>query len=429
MVPGPASPTSLLWAHQLKREHAFLLARIKAVEDKHVTAEKRDDALRDRVEATERLLARRVHESEGKERASEQANGAISELQQDRQRRETDRMVDKLDGVWSALQDLGAKNERCIFTLYTAMVAQTGRQGDVSEQLKRLESGLAGVKEEMEKMVRNKKDTLTDPRTLRKSVNSLKENENDNFDDEIKTPEKPLRRKDDAADAVVLARRVEALEARRSEDNATINSLRQRMFELERAMKGLNHEGREEARALMRTKDEMAFTPPLEKPLSQVTTEIQTTTSIPSQFCATMSSPLQDYTRRESARYGRHVKQTQIIMPLMNESVAKATLKGPRIVQDMPVKIQPNATRKRRALTPALPSTRETRSKARLSRHVTEQKRVSTNEQIEDSDKGPVCKDSQPSRDRKRAKETQPAQQSNKKRRQILQVCELEEPD
>ncbi|KAK5003944.1 hypothetical protein LTR28_009547 [Elasticomyces elasticus] len=33
MVPRPTSPTSLLWAHQLKREHTFLLDRIRAVEE------------------------------------------------------------------------------------------------------------------------------------------------------------------------------------------------------------------------------------------------------------------------------------------------------------------------------------------------------------------------------------------------------------
>ncbi|KAK4938693.1 hypothetical protein LTR28_009543 [Elasticomyces elasticus] len=33
MVPRPTSPTSLLWAHQLKREHTFLLDRIRAIEE------------------------------------------------------------------------------------------------------------------------------------------------------------------------------------------------------------------------------------------------------------------------------------------------------------------------------------------------------------------------------------------------------------
>ena len=32
MAPGPSSPTSLLWAHQLKREHGFLLKRMQDIE-------------------------------------------------------------------------------------------------------------------------------------------------------------------------------------------------------------------------------------------------------------------------------------------------------------------------------------------------------------------------------------------------------------
>lgn len=36
MAPRPSSPTSLLWAHQLKREHAYLLERIKTLETANV---------------------------------------------------------------------------------------------------------------------------------------------------------------------------------------------------------------------------------------------------------------------------------------------------------------------------------------------------------------------------------------------------------
>ena len=36
---GSASPTQLLWAHQLKREHGFLLERIKGLEDKIKTVD------------------------------------------------------------------------------------------------------------------------------------------------------------------------------------------------------------------------------------------------------------------------------------------------------------------------------------------------------------------------------------------------------
>ena len=428
MAPTPASPTSLLWAHQLKREHAFLLARIKAVEDKNMAAEQRNEALHNRVEATEKKLNEHMQEVEVNEKGNKRANDKAIEEEQSRRDREVNRMDNKLDTLSSTLQELGARNERCIFTLYTALTTQACRQEDVSKQLKTLENGLTEVEGEVERTNKSVKKYSTGPKTLRKPVNNSKDHEIGNANDVV-ILENPLRKKNDAADAIVLARRVEALEAQRIEDNATINALRQRVFDLERAMTRLNHDSSGEVQAQMETKEETAQTPPPEKPLSQVTTEIQTTPSLLSQYGATMSSPLQEYTRREYVRNGRHFKKSKIIMPLLNENVAKATLKGPRAAQGVPTKIQPNATRKRKALAPVPPCIRETRSKARLSRYATEQQTLLTNELLKDQDNGPVCKDSQPSRDRKRAKEMQPAQEGNKKRRQILQVCELEEPD
>lgn len=115
-------------------------------------------------------------------------------------------------------------------------------------------------------------------------------------------------------------------------------------------------------------------------------------------------------------------------MPLMNESVAKATLKGTRAAQNQSWKTQPNATRKRKALTPVPTTTRETRSRTRQSNCVTKQQIAHANAQTKDYDKGPVCKDSQPSRERKLL-EQHSEQQQPKKRRQIIQLCELEEPD
>ena len=432
MVPTPASPTSLLWAHQLKREHAFLLARMKTIEDKNAAIEQRDDTLCKRIDATNKVLKEYMEDvkakEQEKEKNSERANKATLEREQ---RHQEDRIVimeSKLDSLKSTVENLGARNERYIFTLYTALMTQTNRQEDIFTQLRNLRNELTEVRGELEGASLGGKLTSCEFKALLRLVRNAEKIDRGDTEDDTEL-QQTLRRKDDSADTVVLARRVDALDAQRIEDNATINALRQRLNELEQILTRSDHEKSRKLHMQSEAKNEVILTPSPEKPLSQVTTEIEATSSTSSPHDATMSSPLQEYAMQNQAIRGQQEKkEAKIIMPLMNESVAKATLKGTRIAQNQSWKPQPNATRKRKALTPAPTMTRETRSRTRLSNCIKEQQIFPANGQTRDYDRGPICKDSQPSRERKLVEQNS-NQQQPKKRRQIIQFCELEEPD
>jgi chromosome segregation ATPase len=83
MSPHPASPSSLLWANQLKREHTHLLHRIKDVEtiksdiEERLRSQETTIAALDDVRATTKILSAKVHAIE---EASEEQNTRINQL-------------------------------------------------------------------------------------------------------------------------------------------------------------------------------------------------------------------------------------------------------------------------------------------------------------------------------------------------------------
>ena len=433
---------------------------MKAIEDKNAAIESKDGTFQSRIDEVEKKLdghideetvARReaMSEVEGVEMRPRNKMNAREEFvgEEDRAVKEKE-WTDKLDSLGSRMTETEARSGRFIFMLYTALTEQVCRQQQLDERLRCLADNLTEFKNDVKS---SKSTESTRPLINVDEVRQLLDiahttGNNPNRDDR---PLNSIRRKDDAGDAVVLARRIDALEAQRNEDTALINTLRQRLFDTEHLTAMLKHERSQTNGA--QTEDgplkSSTSTPLSEVPLSQRTTEIEETpTSVVSPHAASYSSPLEGYDIQHSNdKDGASTKKyARVIKPQTDARAIRTSLRGTMGKEQLkPAKTQPNATRKRKALAPAAPLiARQTRSKAKVASIALQQKINSTMVQAEKS----KALDSQclvprsseainnvESREsiqqEQQEQQQQQQQQQNKKRRQIIQYCELEEPD
>ena len=76
MAPRPSSPTSLLWAHELKREQQYLLDRIKETNAAAISADEKRSKLAARVKSIEKANDQIIQRLERLESSSKDATHA-----------------------------------------------------------------------------------------------------------------------------------------------------------------------------------------------------------------------------------------------------------------------------------------------------------------------------------------------------------------
>jgi chromosome segregation ATPase len=194
-----SSPTALLWAHQLKREHNHLLNRIKTLEAANST-------LNSRMNATEASAQNALKATDSVKELSlkVQAIEADDESQQ--------RRFKELD------HDRGER---------------FGKLGEgvqkIEKQLKALETALHNRDDESQekrKCAAREKELVVDRiEKLEGECAKLKEGA---------AKGEKLARKDDSANTKVLNRRIEALEARRKEENLKVKTTLERLENIEK---------------------------------------------------------------------------------------------------------------------------------------------------------------------------------------------------
>ncbi|KAJ9648581.1 hypothetical protein H2199_001436 [Coniosporium tulheliwenetii] len=194
MVQRPASPTSLLWAHQLKKEHAHLLDRMKALEatSKDVVARM---AEAEATTAAARESVTRVADMAARIAAIEEDDDDvrqwIAKLNEERQA-QTRKEDDKLQSLTRRVELLDAENKK----LEVEQKEAKRRDDDILKRLEQLEAAREAARE-------------ADKRAADKLI-----------------------RKNDPVDKV-LSRRLDAFESRRNEDSTKIAALLQKIKALE----------------------------------------------------------------------------------------------------------------------------------------------------------------------------------------------------
>ncbi|EON64319.1 hypothetical protein W97_03550 [Coniosporium apollinis CBS 100218] len=195
MVQRPASPTSLLWAHQLKKEHAHLLERMKA------------------LEAMSKAVVARMEEAEATTAAA----------------RETVTRVADMAARIAAIEEDDDDVRQWITKLDEERQAQA-RKGD--DKLQSLSRKIGLLDAEMKRREMEEKEAKRrDDDVLKRLVQLEVAREA-----ETKAADR-LVRKTDPVDKV-LSRRLDAFESRRNEDNTKIAALLQKI----KALESLNHE-------------------------------------------------------------------------------------------------------------------------------------------------------------------------------------------
>lgn len=196
MVPRPSSPTSLLWAHQLKREHTHLLERVRGLEATRDTydarlkaAEGSNQAVRHSVADTAQLKARIAAVEEGDEDVRD--------------------LIEKLDA------------ERRVW------------MSDVDGKLQALERRLTPLEEEGDCIDEERAKDASRHEAILDRLEAIEAAQEKNS----RAAEK-LGRKDDPSDTRVLNRRLELLETRSNENGAMTKAVSDRITTLEKA----NHE-------------------------------------------------------------------------------------------------------------------------------------------------------------------------------------------
>jgi hypothetical protein len=194
------SPTALLWAHQLKREHNHLLNRIK-------TLETANSALTSRMNTTEKSNQDAV-----------KAIDTVNELSLKVQLIEDDdssqhRRFEELD------RDRGERFEKLgegVKKVEKRLVALEKGFNDRDEQSQEKREGSAREKELLVERIN----------TLEKEYAKLKEGA---------AKGEKLARKDDAANTKVLNRRIEALEARRKDEGMKVKGMLEKFDKIEKS--------------------------------------------------------------------------------------------------------------------------------------------------------------------------------------------------
>lgn len=193
------SPTALLWAHQLKREHNHLMIRIKTLEAANSTLGTRmsdaEKSAQDAAKAIETVdeLSARVQAIEEDDKSQQQRFG---ELDRDRGER---------------FEKLGEGVKK------------------VEKRLQTLEKDLDDRDEESQE----KKEIGAQEKQLLVDRLDKLEREHAKLKEMAAKGEK-LTRKDDAASTKVLNRRIEALEARRNEEGSKVKSMLEKFEKIEK---------------------------------------------------------------------------------------------------------------------------------------------------------------------------------------------------
>ncbi|QDS68183.1 hypothetical protein FKW77_010484 [Venturia effusa] len=194
-----SSPTALLWAHQLKREHQHLLSRIKSLETANNTLTSRMAVAEKSTQTTAKAfetvneLNLRVQAIEEDDNSQQQR---FAELDRDRGER-----FEKLgDGVKK-----------------------------VEKRLRILEKDLDDRDEESQE---KREEAAKEKARLVARLDQL-EREHARLKETAAKGEK-LTRKDDAASGKVLSRRIEALEARHTEEDVKVRSLLDKFDKMEK---------------------------------------------------------------------------------------------------------------------------------------------------------------------------------------------------
>lgn len=199
---GPArttSPTALLWAHQLKREHNHLLNRIKALETANSNLTSRMDVTEKSAQDTVKTI-KTVNELNFRVQAIEEDDNS----QQQR--------FEELD------RDRGERFEK------------------LGEGVKKVEKRLQILEKDLDDRddeSQEKKEGIAREKALLVDRLDKLENEHIKLKETAAKGEK-LTRKDDAASTKVLNRRIEALEARHKEEGVKVKSLLDKFEKMEK---------------------------------------------------------------------------------------------------------------------------------------------------------------------------------------------------
>lgn len=197
MVPRPSSPTSLLWAHQLKREHEHLLDRVK---DMAKSQEAHDV---------------KVHAIE----ASNERMKSISARFED--------MMTRIAAIEEENQDVKELIENFVGERPTKL-------GGGVEKIPRLADQIAALDSHTKEVGIGVQQTLSTYQVVIKKVEDLEA--------KVQKQERTetLRKKNDPVDITVLTRRLDAIESRRNNDATRTKTLIGRMEVLEQASQQLS---------------------------------------------------------------------------------------------------------------------------------------------------------------------------------------------
>ena len=193
------SPTALLWAHQLKREHNHLLSRIKTLEEANSTLTSRmniaEKSIQDAVKAIEK-----VNELSLKVQLIEEDDSSQH------------RRFEQLD------RDRGERFEK------------------LGEGVKKVERRLRALEKDLE----DRDEESEEKKEVSARENELLVDRMDKLEKEYAKLGKDaakgekLARKDDAANTKVLNRRIEALETKRNEEGMKVKSMLEKFENMEK---------------------------------------------------------------------------------------------------------------------------------------------------------------------------------------------------
>lgn len=197
MVPRPSSPTSLLWAHQLKREHEHLLDRMKDIAKSQEAHDVKIHAIEASNERMRSIFAR------------------------------FEDMMTRIAAIEEESQDVKELIERFVGERPTKL------RGAV-EKISRLADQIAALDSHTKEVGIGVQQTLSTYRVVIEKVEDLEA--------KVQKQERTetLREKNDPVDVTVLTRRLDAIESRRNNDATRTKTLIGRMEVLEQASQQLS---------------------------------------------------------------------------------------------------------------------------------------------------------------------------------------------
>ncbi|KAE9985384.1 hypothetical protein BLS_008323 [Venturia inaequalis] len=245
-----SSPTALLWAHQLKREHQHLLNRIKALETANSNLASRMDVTEMSAQDTAQTI-KSVNELSVRIQAIEEDDNSQQQRFEELDRDRGERFEKLGDGV-----------------------KKVGKRLQVLE--KDLDDRDEESQEKRERAAREKALLVDRLDELEKEYAKLKE---------TAAKGEKLTRKDDTASSKVLNRRMEALEARHKEEGAKVKSLLDKFEKMEKSWSTTQEQ-------LKRTLDEMETVSSAPKRVASPRPTPLIASSSPSTVVQVLESPL-----------------------------------------------------------------------------------------------------------------------------------------